>query len=122
MPPPHMANVSVIMRVPAGRLVADIGSTHLDARFPAAGERLQLHVALLGFGIATPVARGENSGRTLAQEFVVLKHAVHVSDSGVWHVALPPLDAMQARRFGIALWVSRPDNPAPLQATGGWLP
>jgi hypothetical protein len=105
-----------------GRLVADVGSTHLDARFTAAGERLQLHVAMLGFGIATPVARGENSGRTLAQEFVVLKHAVHVSDNGVWHVALPPVDAMQAQRLGIALWVSRPDNPAPLQATGGWLP
>jgi hypothetical protein len=105
-----------------GRLVADIDSSHINASFPAQGERLELHVALLGFGIATPVARGENSGRTLAQEFVVLKHAVYGSDNGKWRVALPSAQSGQAQRLGIALWVSRPDSPAPLQATGGWLP
>ncbi len=105
-----------------GRLVADIDSSHINASFPAQAERLELHVALLGSGIVTTVERGENSGRTLAQEFVVLGHAVVVSDSGEWRVALPPVQAGQAQRLGIALWVSRPGNPAPLQATGGWLP
>jgi len=105
-----------------GRLVADIDSEYINASFPVQGEQLELHVALLGFGISTPVARGENNGRTLAQEFVVLKHAVHGSDNGKWRVALPAAPAGQAQRLGIAFWVSRPDNPAPLQATGGWLP
>jgi hypothetical protein len=105
-----------------GRLVAEIDSAHIKASFPAQGERLELHVALLGFGIAIPVERGENSGRTLAQEFVVLRHAAHVSDNGEWRVELAPVQAGQVQRLGIALWVSRPDSPAPLQATGGWLP
>ncbi|MGD2136968.1 MAG: DUF1223 domain-containing protein [Gammaproteobacteria bacterium] len=105
-----------------GRLVADIDAEHIEARFPAAGERLELHVALLGFGIETPVARGENSGRTLPQEFVVLRHAVHTSDKGEWQIALSAVQPGEARRLGIALWVSTPDSPAPLQATGGWLP
>jgi len=105
-----------------GRLVAGIDATRIDARFPAAGSRLELHVALLGSGISTPVARGENNGRTLPQEFVVLRYAVHESDNGEWHVRLPAYSAGQAGRLGIALWISVPGDPAPVQATGGWLP
>jgi len=105
-----------------GRLVADIEADHINARFPAAGEPLALHVALLGFGIETPVARGENGGRTLPQEFVVLRHAVQVADNGEWHIERQAAQPGQARRLGIALWVSAPDSPVPLQATGGWLP
>jgi hypothetical protein len=105
-----------------GSLVATIDAGHLKAGFPAAGERLQLHVALLGFGIETAVARGENRGRTLPQEFVVLVHAVHTSETGQWQAELPQAAAGQAGRQAIALWVSSPDNPASLQAAGGWLP
>ena len=106
----------------SGSLVAAIDAGVLKAGFPSAGEPLELHVALLGFGIETPVARGENRGRTLAQEFVVLQHSVQTSDTGQWQVELPRIDPGAAKRHAIALWVSSPDNPAPLQATGGWLP
>ncbi len=105
-----------------GSLVAAIDAGHLKAGFPAAGEPLQLHVALLGFGIETAVARGENRGRTLPQEFVVLAHTVHTSETGQWQAELPQVDARQASRHAVALWVSTPGNPAPLQAAGGWLP
>lgn len=105
-----------------GRLVAAIDAGRLRATFPGTDGLLELHVALLGFGIETAVERGENRGRTLPQEFVVLQHAVHVSDSGQWQVELPAAGAGQAQRYGIALWISTPDSPAPLQATGGWLP
>jgi hypothetical protein len=105
-----------------GRLVAEIDAEHINARFPAADGRLELHVVLLGFGITTPVARGENSGRTLSQEFVVLRHTVHPSDHGEWRIDIPVVPPGQARRFGIALWVSAAGTPVPLQATGGWLP
>jgi hypothetical protein len=105
-----------------GSLVATIDTGHIHAGFPSAGEELELHVALLGFGIETAVARGENRGRTLPQEFVVLAHTVHASDTGRWQVDLPNVEPGQAKRHAIALWVSAPGDPAPLQATGGWLP
>ncbi len=105
-----------------GNLVAAITDGRLNAAFPAAGRSLELHVALLGSGIKTAVERGENRGRTLPQEFVVLAHKVHVSDNGKWQVDLPRSGAGQLQRYGIALWVSQTDDPAPLQATGSWLP
>jgi hypothetical protein len=94
-----------------GRLVAEVDAGHINARFPVAGESLALQVA-----------RGENGGRTLPQEFVVLRHAVQVSDNGEWRIGRPAVKSGVASRLGIALWVSRPDSPVPLQATGGWLP
>jgi hypothetical protein len=106
----------------AGNLVAAIDAGHINANFPSAGDELELHVALLGFGIETAVVRGENRGRSLQQEFMVLAHAVQTSDTGQWQVDMPQADAGKPQRQGIALWVSKQDNPAPLQATGGWLP
>lgn len=105
-----------------GRLGAEIDRDRIAVSFPAADGPLELHLALLGFGIETPVARGENRGRTLAQQFVVLRHVAHVSDRGEWRLALPEAPPGPARRLAIALWVSEPGSPVPLQATGGWLP
>jgi hypothetical protein len=105
-----------------GSLVAAIDAGRINASYPLAAEPLTLHVALLGFGIETAVARGENRGRTLPQEFVVLQYTVHASDSGQWQVDLPQAGHGQVQRRAIALWVSMQDSPVPLQATGGWLP
>jgi hypothetical protein len=105
-----------------GNLVAAIDDGRLHAAFPSAGRPLRLHVALLGFGIETAVDSGENRGRILPQEFVVLTHRVHVSDKGRWELEMPRDAGVRAMRYGIALWVSAADDPAPLQATGGWLP
>lgn len=105
-----------------GRLSATLDDHRVTAEFPFAGRPLELHVALLGFGIDTSVQRGENRNRTLRQEFVVLRHDVHASPDGHWQVPLPGTDAPAAKRLGIALWVSPAGDVRPLQATGGWLP
>jgi len=68
------------------------------------------------------VERGENRNRILGQDFVVLAHAIHTSPTGRWDVTVPESAHTGASRYGIAVWVSEPGNPAPLQATGGWLP
>ena len=68
------------------------------------------------------VLRGENSNRTLPQEFVALSHAVHSSADGLWHVPLPRAQAVDGKRQAIAIWVSEAGQLAPLQTTGGWLP
>jgi hypothetical protein len=104
-----------------GVLSARIANGQLQASFPTDGTPLELHVALLGFGIVTEVKGGENRNRTLPQEFVALARVVHHSTDGSWSVSLPETK-QPAGRYGIALWVSAAGNPVPLQATGGWLP
>jgi hypothetical protein len=104
-----------------GRLGASIDNNVLTATFTHDGAPLELHVAVLGFGIDTDVERGENRNRSLRQEFVALSHDVHTSPDGHWRVALPDIAATAAKRLGIALWVSASGDDRPLQATGGWL-
>jgi hypothetical protein len=104
-----------------GNLAVTISDQKLSARFQDSARPLELHVALLGFGIETPIERGENRNRTLRQEFVVLAHEVHGAANGHWDVRLPGGDPRLADRHAVAIWVSEPGKPAPLQATGGWL-
>ena len=82
---------------------------------------LVAHVALLGFGVASKVTRGENGGSVLRHEFVVLDHAVRPLDAGQAAFSLHPNPAVRASRLGVAAWVSRGDDPTPLQAAGGYL-
>src|SRR5262249_50337616 len=85
---------------------------------------LALNVALLGNDLQSDVKRGENSGRKLHHDFVVLDllKVDMANESNRWtgSVALP-------REFGgdkataLAAWVTAPETTAPIQATGGWL-
>jgi hypothetical protein len=103
-----------------GNLSVTIDADKLAATYPQAAP-LELHIALLGFEIVTPIERGENRNSTLRQEFVVLAHEMHGSTNGHWDVYLPKVTHDQAGRYGVAVWVSAPGKPEPLQATGGWL-
>ena len=85
---------------------------------------LALNVALLGNDLESDVKRGENSGRKLRHDFVVLDLSkidmANESDRWTGSVALP-------REFGgdkataLAAWVTAPETSTPIQATGGWL-
>jgi hypothetical protein len=104
------------------------GDSHAQIRFeptaPLGGDRLTLHVAILGFGLSTDVGAGENRGRTLEEDFVVLGYhsAKPSSVSGEWDLALPSVVPATTTRRAIAAWVSVEDDLTPLQAVGGWLP
>ncbi len=105
-----------------------LGTRMAKIRFEAAAgdlpKRLRLQLAVLGSGLSTPVGRGENSGKTLDEEFVVLGwHGKEVETAkGQWVLPLPiPMEAESKRRAVVA-WLSPVDGPAPLQAVGGWLP
>ncbi len=88
---------------------------------------LQAHLAILGFGLSSPIGGGENRGRTLKEDFVVLG----VSDSALsddktatrrWRIAWPRLlPAAKADRYAVAVWLSEGDDPKPVQAAAGWL-
>ncbi len=108
----------------AGRLQAVLNDGQLQATYSATEEAeadLTLHVALLGVGLQVEVTRGENSGRRLPQDFIVLEHLTAHSSNGSWSVTLPAVDLTGDSRPAIALWVSDGKYQKPLQAVGGWL-
>jgi hypothetical protein len=81
------------------------------------------HVALLGFGVTSDVARGENAGRQLTHDFVALWH--HESNLQGWPLRAEfKLDenSSEPQRRALVAWVSVGGDPTPSQATGGWLP
>ena len=85
---------------------------------------LALNVALLGNDLSSDVKRGENSGRKLRHDFVVLDlittDMVAAANGWTRSVTLP-------RQFGgdkataFAAWVTATETSTPIQATGGWL-
>jgi hypothetical protein len=110
---------------PAGSLTVDVTGNRYRAVFAPAGDipkRLQLNVALLGMGLHSDIRAGENAGRHETHDFVVLGWQRFDSDSRHWQGTLPSSFAARgAARLALAAWVSRPGDPTPLQATGGYL-
>ena len=111
----------------AGSLTATLASGKWRVRFSPAVDAggYDVFVARLAFGIESPVAGGENAGRTLRHEFVVrgLSRARMNSTDGLWTalVALPADSAAAPRRSGAAIWVTDASG-RPVQAAGGILP
>lgn len=91
----------------------------------ADADNWEAHLALLGSEISTQVRGGENSGRHLKHDFVVLalQNAELKSEGGTARaqLTLPP-PAESAPRQAVGVWVTRRGQLAPAQATGGWLP
>jgi hypothetical protein len=113
----------MIARETAGNLSLTVDGSALEARFEGGVKGNVLHVAILGFGLKSPVQRGENRGRLLQHDFVVLAHQVYRPGQGQWRGTLPeaPL-AGEAERLGVAAWIAKGNRNPPLQAAGGWLP
>lgn len=112
---------------PAGRLRATLEAGRARVTYtPAGAERgtLRLHLAVLGFGLSSRVEAGENRGRTLEHDFVVLayREAPLVRNGEVFGSMLElPEPRFAAPRQGLALWLTRDGDPRPVQAAGGWL-
>jgi hypothetical protein len=101
-------------------------SQHAEVAFTPAGktpDALSVEVALLGSGLKTDVQRGENAGRKLGHDFVVLHHqrVKLVPGDGRFSAAVALPEKMPAPAAAIAAWVSAGDSQEPLQAVGGWL-
>ncbi|MEO6969499.1 MAG: DUF1223 domain-containing protein [Chthoniobacterales bacterium] len=85
----------------------------------------EAHLALLASGISSKIRAGENSGRNLQHDFVVLglRDAVMAGEGEAKHASLTiPAASESGARPAVAIWVSSSDRLAPVQATGGWLP
>jgi len=109
-----------------GRIVLDIANDRsFKAEFSAleSGEATstQLSVALLGLNISSEVSRGENRGKTLEHDFVVLGVSTFASaEQGKWEGELPT-PSNEAPAYAVAAWVTQGGSLVPIQATGGYL-
>ena len=100
--------------------------THADVTFTPIGnapKSLQVELALLGGNLESDVKRGENSGRKLRHDFVVLHLATAALTSGgkayTASLSLPKKTTETAT--ALAAWITTGDVQPPIQATGGWL-
>jgi len=108
----------------AGNLDVVLTGTNLKATFSPVSEQSNewvLNVAVLGFDLHSWVKAGENFGRRLEQNFVVLGHKQEISTDGKWQMVLPAVNSEYAKRTGLAVWVNKKGSQTPVQATGGWL-
>ena len=87
------------------------------------GVKLQANLAILGFGLESRIGGGENRGRTLKENFVVLNHTVsRAGDGRRWSFNWPEFTSAEANRLALVVWLVRPGSAEPVQAVGGWLP
>ena len=108
--------------VKVGVLKVALDDGDIEARFSPAPNYAGpwvLHAAILGFGITSDISRGENAGKTLTHDFLVLDQADSQPSNGQWRMKLPALTQPLAKKFGLAVWVTKMGDIMPVQATGG---
>ena len=97
-----------------------LSSTFLAAT--AQPRALALNIALLGNDLESDVKSGENSGRKLRHDFVVLNlttvDMIKETDRWTGTAAFPKLSG-DDKPTALAAWIT--ENAIPIQATGGWL-
>jgi len=117
--PPAAAGTPGVLRITinGGRVTA--------AFMPAtnAERHYEIHVARLGFALGVDVKAGENRGRKLVHDFVVLGLTNEGMQSGMKELQLPAESSKQGAnsRSAIAAWVTQAGQLEPIQAVGGWL-
>lgn len=86
----------------------------------------EVHAAILANELSSDVKAGENRGRRLNHDFVVVALTTHPltkhGDKAEGEFALQPDTQKQKGRLAIAFWVTHRGSLEPLQAAGGWLP
>ena len=82
-----------------------------------------IHVARLGCALGSDVTAGENRGRKMVHDFVVLGLNNETMKAGAKELRLP-IDSTKQNavpRSAIAAWVTQAGQIEPIQAVGGWL-
>lgn len=83
----------------------------------------EIHFALLGNEILSNVTAGENSGRKLEQNFVVLDFkSVAIANKTAFTQLKVTGTKVQPKSFAIAAWVTERGQLTPLQAVGSQIP
>jgi peptide-methionine (R)-S-oxide reductase len=116
----------------SGTLRLDIlpGNATVRFAFPAGKRPIMhgapvAHVAVLGMGLSRKIKAGENKGKTLVHDFVVMDYqrvtlaedADGWAGAGKWQVEKNG----EPSRYAVAIWVTAEDHVEPIQAAGAWL-
>jgi len=82
-----------------------------------------LNVALLGQNLSSKISRGENRGKRLEHDFVVIGMSklsvTKISEATQHWVGKIPSALTQAPNYAVAAWITRTDSLSPIQAVGG---
>jgi peptide-methionine (R)-S-oxide reductase len=111
----------------AGVLALDLGKTGSSIRFEPAKALAHgtAHLALVGSGLTRKISAGENKGKTLVHDFVVLDYQrVNLTEEGgtwIGRGGWLHKGATQPSRYAVAVWITDGDRGAPIQAAGAWL-
>jgi hypothetical protein len=105
-----------------GVMKGSLRADRLEITYSDMSQPLELHIAILGFGLKTSITSGENRDTQMVEDFVVLQYENFISQHGKWLVQLRQRAGTKTKKRAIALWICRADDPVPLQATGAWLP
>jgi len=100
-------------------LKLDVQGKNITVSYPNADTN-RIHIALLGFGLETKVPKGENRGKTLQHDFVVLAHKSYLSKEAR-STSQVPQTTTKAQRYAIVVWITKPNRLQVLQSTGGWI-
>jgi len=118
LPKPESPNV--------GNLAIRVAGDKVDARFTDSQrdiKQLKVQVAVAGLGLKTRIEAGENAGRSARHDFVLLGQTqLKPAGPGHWQGQLPTTSGFHPDRYALVAWVTGPGSPAPIQATGGYLP
>lgn len=104
-----------------GQLTLEVRKKDAQVTFEST-KPLNAHFAVLGLGIASSVTNGENRGKALRHDFVVIHHqTLRLSESTMF--SLPDRASFSyTEKLAVVGWVSEQGKPAILQAAAGYWP
>ena len=83
---------------------------------------LNVHFAVLGIGIESDVKNGENRGKSLTHDFVVLHHESRTLSADASFTLPDREDYTNAEKLAVVGWVSARDRIEIIQAAAGYWP
>jgi hypothetical protein len=102
-----------------GVLHVSLDGNTLNVNF-AQDRRLILNFALLGMGLETQVKAGENHGKKLKHDFVVLSHWQQ-QGTKQWQIKMPEQEDHGQQRTVLAVWLNSPDSLKIIQAAASYI-
>ena len=123
----HYGPLPPIASETPGVLALKINGDRVAASFkPTSGDgggRYEIHLARLGFALNNDVTAGENNGRKLVHDFVVLGLTNETMKAGGKELRLPtPVTKVAPEaRTAVAAWITQSREMEAIQAVGGWL-
>ncbi|MGD8926085.1 MAG: hypothetical protein PVG20_04510, partial [Thioalkalispiraceae bacterium] len=107
-----------------GPLKVELQGNHLLASFLPEKQlsgTLVLNVAIEGMGYHSHIDAGEREGSQPRHDFVLLSHTQYESRDLNWNARLPEFNHKGATSLALVAWVSKENDPRPIQAVGGYL-